>query len=324
MGSPSRALRHELGYLGLRGLLGAARVMPLSTLRLTGRALSRGAWRLARGDRERALEHLTLAFPDRDPAWRLDVARRCRRHFGELVGEVAWLWSASPRAILARTRIEGLHHLTSPLAEKRGAVLVTGHCGNWEWLNLALGVLGVPMTVAAREIYDPRLDAVARRLRARYGGETVLRGGAAGRRLAAALAKKRVLGLLIDQDIDVPGCFVEFFGEPAWTPSGAALLALRAKVPAVPGFAGRQADGAMRLVFEPAVEVEPSGHLDRDIKLLTARATASIEANIRRRPEQWVWMHRRWRRRPGPDETVWTPSGPRSAAPLAEPGGRPR
>ena len=314
VGSRTRTARHDLGYAGLRGLLGAARVMPLSALRLTGRSLARGAWRLAGRDRTRALEHLALAFPEREPAWRLQVARGARRHFGELLGEVAWLWSASPRAILARTSIEGLRNLTAPLAEGRGAVLVTGHCGNWEWLNLALGVLGVPMTVAAREVYDPRLDEVARRLRARFGGETVLRGGSAGRRLATALARKRILGLLIDQDIDVPGCFVEFFGRPAWTPSGAAVLALRGKVPVVPGFAARQKDGSMRILFEPPVEMERCGRLDRDAGLLTARATARIEAQIRRHPEQWVWMHRRWRRRAAPGDTVWSPSGPRPAS----------
>ena len=112
-------------------------------------------------------------------------------------------------------------------------MLIPAHCGNWELLNARLGVGGIPMSIAVREVYDPRLNQIATRLRARFGAEVVMRGAGAGRRLAAALARNRVVGLLIDQDIrDVPGVFVPFFGRPTWTPSGAAQLALRAGVPA--------------------------------------------------------------------------------------------
>ena len=184
-------------------------------------------------------------------------------------------------------------------------MLVTGHCGNWEWFNLALGAAGVPMTVAAREVYDPRLDDIVRLLRGRFGGETVLRGQGAGQRLSRALRDGRVLGLLIDQDIETPGAFVEFFGRPAWTPSGAAVLAIRSRRPVVPGYARRLRDGSFRLTFEPAIVPPRTGDLEADAGHLTAALTARIEAWIREEPSQWVWMHRRWRRQPGPDDRVW-------------------
>jgi KDO2-lipid IV(A) lauroyltransferase len=308
--SPLRTARHEFGYWALRAMLAAARAVPLAALRATGAALGAAALALGRRDRTNARLHLRLAYPDADEAWRECVLRSAARHFGLLLGEVAWLWSAPPRAILARTRFEGLEHLRGPLSPERGAVLVTAHCGNWEWMMLALCAAGVPMSVAAREVYDPRLDEIARRLRGRFGGETELRGEQAGRRLAGALRRGRVVGLLIDQDIDTPGVFAQFFGRPAWTPVGAAALALRLRAPVVSGFATRMPDGSMRLAFAPPVATADLAAGDEAAARLTAAMTARIEAQVRSHPEQWVWMHRRWRHQPGPDDRVWTAAEP--------------
>jgi Kdo2-lipid IVA lauroyltransferase/acyltransferase len=300
-----RTLRHELGYRALCALLDHSRRLSLPALRRFGGALGAVALRLQPRERARALEHLALAFPERDAAWRDGIVRAAARHFGLVLGEVVWLWSAAAEEILARTEMVGLDNLTSPLGPKGGAVLVTGHCGNWEWMNLAIGAADVPMTVAAREVYDPRLDDVVRRLRGRFGGETVLRGEGAGQRLSRALRDGRVLGMLIDQDIDAPGAFVEFFGRPAWTPSGAGVLALRSRRPIVPGYARRVQDGSFRLTFEPAIVPVSTRDLEADAARLTAQLTARIEAWVREEPAQWVWMHRRWRRQPTSGERVW-------------------
>jgi Kdo2-lipid IVA lauroyltransferase/acyltransferase len=302
-----RRVRHDIGYWALRAVLAASGPLPLGVLRAAGSALGAVAGRLARQDRERALAHLALAFPEAAQSWRDTLLRACARHLGTLLGEVTWLWSASRKRVLARTSLEGLEHLTGALADGRGALLVTGHCGNWEWMNLALCAAGVPMTVAAREVYDARLDEVVRRLRGRFGGETVLRGEGAGRKLARALHSGRVIGLLIDQDIDAPGVFVEFFGHPAWTPSGAAVLALRSGRPVITGFATRRADGGALVRFDPPLAPDGAGDPAAAAGHLTALLTARIEAQIRSHPAQWVWMHRRWRRRPRENDEVWRP-----------------
>jgi len=307
-------LRHEVGYRFLRGLLRGARLVPLNTLQRGGSALGRMSALAQPRERSRTHSHLALAFPDRDQAWRRRVLAGTASHLGTLLGEVGWLWSAAPDDILARTEMVGLEHLTSSIGERGGAVLVTGHCGNWEWLNLALGACGVPMSAAAREVYDPRLDEVIQTLRARFGGETILRGPGAGQRLARALGAGRVLGMLIDQDIDVPGAFVEFFGRPAWTPTGAAVLALRARRPLVPGFARRLPDGRARMTFEAPIWPFSTGDLEADAARLTARLTSRIEAWIREEPAQWVWMHRRWRRQPQAGDRIWSPEGDSAAS----------
>jgi KDO2-lipid IV(A) lauroyltransferase len=303
-----RQRRHNLGYLALRGFLSAARPLPLGCLRGFGNLGGHLALSLARRDRERALAHLQLAFPDRDAAWRSATLRATATHLGRVLGEVAWLWSVAPAKLLALTEMIGLEHLQGARGDRLGAILVTGHCGNWEWMNLALGASGLAMSVAAREVYDPRLDGVAQHLRGRFGGDTVLRGPEAGGRLVRALRRGRVMGILIDQDIDAPGAFVEFFGQPAWTPVGAALLALRTGAPVVPGFAARLPNGRMQVRFEPPLPHPDGTSLEARAALLTAQLTARIEAQIRQHPSQWVWMHRRWKRRPGPADRVWSPS----------------
>jgi Kdo2-lipid IVA lauroyltransferase/acyltransferase len=309
----SRSLRHDLGYMAVRGLFGAARVLPLVALRVVGRVVARVAWLAARRDVGTARDHLAAAFPASDPAWRETTMHAVRSHLGDLVGEIAWLWSARPEAILARSEWEGVEHLTSALATAHGAALITAHCGNWEWLNLALGARGVPMTIATKQAYDQRIERLARRLRGRFGGQSVARGEGAGRRLLVAGRRGRVVGFLIDQDIDGPGVFVEYFGRPAWTPSGAALIAVRAGIPVVASFATRLGDGRMRLTFDAPIEFERSADLEVDCALLTARLTARIESQVRRHPDQWVWMHQRWRRRPGPEDRVWSASSARPA-----------
>jgi KDO2-lipid IV(A) lauroyltransferase len=108
-----------------------------------------------------------------------------------------------------------------------------------------------------------------------------------------------VVGLLIDQDIrNIPGVFVPFFGRPAWTPSGAAMLSIRMRCPMIPGFIHRRPDGSHHVQIHPPLEIPADGTLEDKIQELTASATAVIERQIRAHPEQWVWMHRRWRTQP--------------------------
>ena len=110
----------------------------------------------------------------------------------------------------------------------------------------------------------------------------------------------------IDQDIpSIPGVFVPFFNRFAWTPSGAATLALRARCPIMPGFIHRKPDGTHKVKILPPIEVPSEGSLKEKVVEMTAAATAAIEWQVRAWPEQWVWMHRRWRRQPGPDARIW-------------------
>jgi len=305
MVAPLRRLRHEVLYLSLRALFALGRPVPLRLLQALGVCVGSVACSLSRRERLRATDGVGLAFPDLDPVGQTRLVRACARHLGRTLGEVVWLWRASAEDVRSVSSLDGVQHLQDARADGRGAVLVTGHCGNWEMLNACLGAAGIPMTIAVRAVDDPRIDRMAETLRARHGSDVVPRGEHAGRRLIHGMGRNRVVGLLIDQDIrDVPGVFVPFFGRPAWTPSGAATLALRLHRPLVPAFIHRRPDGTHCGEIHAPLPQPESGSFEERVIELTAAATAVIERQIRSHPEQWVWMHRRWKTRPQTDGRV--------------------
>jgi KDO2-lipid IV(A) lauroyltransferase len=299
---PSRAGSFVL-YAGLRSFLAVGGRLPLAVSSAVGTVLGSATLRLLPRSRARIMDHLELAFPDLDEGRRQGIGRGCARHFGLMLAEVAWLWHAQTSDVESLCHIEGLEHLQSAFRDNRGAMLATAHCGNWELLAARLPIAGVPLMSAVRELDDPRLDRLVTAIRTRFGIQIVPRGPAAGRQLARALGRNGVGGLLIDQDIrDVPGVFVPFFGRPAWTPSGAALLSIRMRCPMVPGFIHRRANGTHLAEIHPPLPEPTAGTLEDRVEELTATATAAIERQIRTYPEQWVWMHRRWRTQPESSE----------------------
>jgi KDO2-lipid IV(A) lauroyltransferase len=258
-----------------------------------GRALGRLGWALAARDRRRTLEHLALALPELPVAARRHLGRASFTHFGAMLAECLWLRGRDGAEVLRRVEFAGWEELERARAGGRPLVVLTGHCGNWELLAAALNVRGLGMAVVARELEDPGLQRSLLALRARFGTRTIVRGTAgAARELLRTLRAGGALGMLIDQDTRVDGVWVDFFGRPAWTPVGAADLALRLGAAVVPVFIERLPDGAHR------ARVEPELALPADRVAATQAMTERIEAQVRRVPEQWVWMHRRWRRQP--------------------------
>lgn len=299
MAETARKLRHDLGFWFLRMCLGGGSRLPLGLLRPIGHLTAKVALRMVPRDRRRATEHLRIAFPDLSEGQRLEIMHQTVRHLGQSFAEIVWLWRARPDEVDRICSIEGIEHLETARSEGHGAVLVTAHCGNWELLNARLGTAGIPMTIAVREIYDSRIDPIATALRARFGAEIVPRGMNAGKRLSHALLSNRVNGLLIDQDIrSIPGVFVPFFGRPAWTPVGAAALALKIGCPVTPAFIHRDERLEHHVRIYPPLAIPEGGSEEERLLELTAAATMAIERQIRAHPEQWVWMHRRWRTRP--------------------------
>jgi len=258
-----------------------------------GRAIGRLGWAAARRDRRRTLDHLAIAFPDAAPEARRRLARASFLHFGCMLAEALWIASRGAEEVLRRVRFEGWNEIERARATSRPMLVVTGHCGNWELLAAALNARGLGMAVVARELDDPGLNTRLLALRERFGTRTILRGTpGAARQLLKTLRAGGALGMLIDQDTKVEGVWVDFFGRPAYTPVGAADMALRLGATVLPTFIQRLADGSH------LAHVEPPLALPSDPTAATAAMTAAIEAQIRRVPEQWVWLHRRWRRQP--------------------------
>src|SRR6266704_576655 len=223
------------------------------------------------------------------------LARATFRHAGQAFAELSLF-----ETILRRpdyVRLEGVEALDTALARGRGAIAVTGHVGNWELLAAWAAAIGYPITVVVRRVNDLRFHSLIVRFRAAAGVEVLVRDDP--RFVAAvgdALRRNRVVAMLIDQDTRGAGVFVPFFGRPAHTPLGAALLALRARVPVVTAFIERRPEGGHLVRVAPVPAELPRGR--EGVRELTARLTAAIEAQIRRSPAEWVWWHERWRKQP--------------------------
>ncbi len=276
--------------------------LPWRASQRLGRAIGSLGWLLSRRDRRRALDHLALAFPEKSAAERRRLGRDCFRHLGEILGECLHLYHRDCGFVRSVVEIQGWEEIEKVRRAQRPLVLFTGHCGNWELLGAAVNCNGVGMAVVARPLDEPRQQRLLAGLRERFGTPTIARGGeGAVRQLLGTLRRGGALGMLIDQDTKVEGVWVPFFGRPAFTPVGAAKIALKQRAAVVPVFIERLEDGRHRVRFQPALD------LPDDPQEATALMTARIEEQIRRRPEQWVWMHRRWRRQPGPHPLAPSP-----------------
>lgn len=272
------------------------------------------AWRLLPSARRLALENLAAAFPDLTEKDRSAIGRSAMINLGRSGMEMLMLSRRRRARIEDWCTIEDETRLRDALAGGRGVVFVTGHTGNWELLAALVARRGYPATVVATPVYDPRLDDLLIAARAAQGVETISRGStSAARQLLSALRRNAFLGMLIDQDTDVDGAFVPFFGRPAYTPTGAAALALRTGAAVVCGFLVREGSHRHRMVVEGPITLIRTGDHERDVVQNTAQFTGLIERHIRAFPDQWVWFHRRWKRQPAtvPPNEGNTPAGDR-------------
>jgi KDO2-lipid IV(A) lauroyltransferase len=300
--SPARSekpLRQALVRGGLAALTPVLRFLPWRAVLLLGAGLGRLACALQPRRRLRAREALVRAFGDHfDGAALRRLERAVFVGLAKNLAEIGWSL-ADPARVDGLMRIEGEEHLRAALARGRGAVLITGHLGSWELLAAALIRAGFPLSVIAREANDGRVNEFLVGLRRRFGVRTVLRGSpGAARDILRTLKNGEVLGCLIDQDTRVEGVFVDFFGRPAFTPTGPTTLALRGGAPVVLASCWREPDGRHRARLEPPLTLDRGPDLAADVARHTATFTAWLEARIREHPDQWVWIHRRWRRQP--------------------------
>ena len=284
-------------YRLVRGLHAGLRLVPLSCSGWLARGIGQVGWWISREPRRMAAANLAQAFPELDRAARRRIARRSFDHLARTAVElihVDRLERCPKRLVLGE---DHRRLLDEAVAEGRGVVLVSGHLGNWELIPPLLSSSGYPLTVVARKLYDPRLTSWVHELRTRHGVEVLWRGDAdLTRRILAVFRRGGIFGCLIDQDTDVQGVLAPFFGRDAFTPTAAASLALRVGAPVLVCWTWRE-DGRHRLHME-RVPAPSAGSDEERVRELTATLNAHLERAIRRVPEQWVWLHDRWKRCP--------------------------
>jgi KDO2-lipid IV(A) lauroyltransferase len=291
-----KRLRRELRVRALLFFLPVLSRLPLRVAVALGAAFGFLAWYLVPKERRLALEHLAIAFPQASGAERRRIGRASFVNLGRSALELACVegfqarlsqvveLSAADAALLAAAHAEG-----------RGVVFVACHVGNWELLARRIALAGFPCGTVAREAQDPRLTALLEASRKRAGVRVLWRGSPGlAKEMLRLLRQGGFVGLLIDQDTDVQGHFVPFFGRPAFTPRAAGDLAIRTGAPVIFGCVHRVAPSLHRVVLR-RIEIDRTGAREQDSLALTAAATRAIEAEVRARPDEWVWMHRRWR-----------------------------
>jgi KDO2-lipid IV(A) lauroyltransferase len=266
--------------------------------RALGKGLGRAAYRLLPGRRQVALNNLAMVFGDTlSPAARATMARESFEHLGITAVECCRLFFGRAERLYARVRGRGVEHIGPALAQGRGIFFLTAHFGNWELLAATHGLAGFGLSVVVRPLDNPYLDAVIARARERSGLRAISKREAV-LGVRAALARGECIGILLDQDAGRAGVFVPFLGHAASTSRALAVLALKTRAPVLPAFIHRLPDGHHELVLEPEIPLVVTGDLDHDIAANTARYTAAIERQVRAHPEQWFWVHRRWKTRP--------------------------
>lgn len=288
----SALVRAAIWYVGRRSLAEALGL---------GERAGEIAFRVLRRQRRLAEEHLRRAFGEElAPAGRTHVARASLVNAARSFCELAKIDEIRMRAG-EYVEAEGEEHVARSLEKGGGAIVVSGHVGNWELLAAYWAWQGYSIAAVARRIYIERLNQMLVDFRRRQGVETILREGPhSARQLRRAIKNNSILAILIDQDTQVQSVSVPFFGHLARTPTAAASLAIRHQLPVHAAFIQRRPGGGHRITVTPAFEVERSGDVRADITALTRAFNAALEAQVRRNPAEWVWWHRRWRRAPQP------------------------
>ncbi len=266
-----------------------------------GNYLAGKAFYLLGKERRKTLRSLQLAFKEEKTPQELEqIALLSYQNLGKSFFELLNLPKFTETELQRLVKLEGEEHLEAALAKDKGVLCVTAHLGNWELLATYMArCLGHKANVIARRVNNEGVNNALLDLRSKCGVHTILReaGFASQRQILRALAKNELLGILMDQDTDVDGVFVDFFGQPAHTPKGPVALALATGATLLPVFITRQPDDTHKLTVLPIYQLQLTGDKEADILKNTAELTHMIEKQIRKTPEQWVWMHQRWKRK---------------------------
>jgi KDO2-lipid IV(A) lauroyltransferase len=291
-----KRLRRLLALILVKALILTARLLPRRAGLKLFSALGRLAFSAYRKERDRAMSNVSLAFPGIDPLIVRALARGSFESLGRNALDAIRLASSSGEKVLELCTMSGEDHLKRSYESGRGIIGLTGHIGCWELLGAYLSRKGYKINVIARDLRDDRMNDILVSTRRRHGIVSIPRGASAVAGYKA-LKKGEILGMLLDQDIDVDGVMVPFFGVPAHTARGAALFALRSGADIVPMAIHMQPDGSHSITVRPPLEIPPDD-LGEEWRIdeLTASCSKAIEELIRIYPQQWVWFHDRWKR----------------------------
>jgi KDO2-lipid IV(A) lauroyltransferase len=290
-------VRDAIEYWAVVTVRAIACRLPDSIVTAWGTVLGLIFYTVDRAHRRVALTNLEQCFPNRSASERSAIARATFAHFGQVLLKLLTFSALTPEQMLERAEYEGDERVRLAYAKGKGVLFFTGHFGFWECQALAHAVQLRPIGVLARSLDNARLNALLERIRTATGNHVIYRQGAV-RRVLKTLAAGEGVALLIDQHMHSPDAiWVNFFRRPAATTSTLAALAMRTGAAVIPVFAEPLPGGRYKFIYEPPVE-PPAADAPDAIREFTQRCTDVLEMHVRKHPELWLWMHRRWRDAP--------------------------
>ena len=298
-------LQIDLEYGVVRFMLAVFASMPLRAALRIGASLAVCFSWCAGRLRHTGERNLEIAFPELSIGERRLLLRRTFGNLGRLLG-VFSQFTKQPENLLEIVDRDGFEYLAAAKQAGRGIILFTGHVGAWELSSFALSLFGHPLSFLVRRMDNPKIEAMIDHARTHLGNRAIDKRSAA-REMLEILRAGETLGILVDLNtLDREGIFVDFFGRPASTTFMVAKLALRTGAAVLPVFAPWDKErGCFLLKVDPPLLIERTGNEQADVRRLTQQYTRIVEDYVRRYPDQWLWIHRRWKTRPPGEPEIY-------------------
>ena len=292
-------MRRKLEYAAAWPFIKILGLMPRSLARAFAIGLGRAVYLLHFRLRQVGMRNLAMALPEKSEAERAGILRGVFTSLGRQLAELCQFPKYTPENVGEVVVYDGLENYERAYARGKGVLFLTAHFGGWELSAFAHSLHGHWLHIVMRPMDNQYLDQLIEHYRTMHGNKTVAKDDFV-RGLLAAMRAGETVGILMDTNMTPPqGVFVDFFGIPACTASGMARIALRTDAAVVPGFTIWDAAlGKYRLRFDPALELIRTGDQEADIVANTQKFTKVIEDYVRAYPDQWLWVHRRWKTRP--------------------------
>jgi KDO2-lipid IV(A) lauroyltransferase len=314
--SKRSSLRNWIEFLPAYGLLKSLGILPRNRAISVSQFVARGIYRFHKRLRQTGLRNLEMALPELSQQEHRRILEGVFENLGRQLGEFSQFLKISREKISDIVIYEGFENYAQAAAKGRGVLMLTGHIGAWELCAFAQGVYGHPLSFLARPLDNPLLEKLIARYRA-LSRNTPIDKNNSVREVLKQLRQGKDIGLLIDVNtLESEGVFCDFFGMPACSTTGLAVFALRSDAPVVPGFLiWDEKLNKHVLRFAPEIPLIRTGDFKEEVALNTARYTRAIEECVRRHPEQWLWIHKRWRTRPANQPELYDFKNPASARP---------
>ena len=300
-------LQNKSELVAVRSLLGAIGALPLDTSIRFGKSLGKFIGSRFPKLQKTARRNLEIALPELSETEKDRIVRGTFESLGRHLGFVSHFKKFQREDIQGLIEVVGKEENFDPAyAKGKGVLFFTGHFGSWEVFNLLPPAFGYGMNILVRRIDNPLVESYVDNFRTRFGSVTLDKTKSA-RRMFRVLENGELLGILADLNVqEKEGVFVDFFGVPASTTTSIAKLALKTNAAVLPAFAvWEEAKGKYVVYLEPPVEYEKTANGDEDIKNLTQDITSVVERYVRKYPEQWLWIHKRWNTRPKGEKPLY-------------------